>query len=44
MEFFTSSRNESRGRRAETGWFRSNRATLLYIVFWLTIIAIAVAL
>jgi hypothetical protein len=46
MEFLIGSRNESRGRRAETEWFRNtnNRRMLVYIAFWLTIIAIAVAL
>jgi hypothetical protein len=47
MELFIKSQNENRAnspRRNSKGWFRKNRFMLLFIVFWLSIIAIAVAL
>jgi hypothetical protein len=46
MELFIRSQNEKRATRnsSRKGWFRKNRFMLLFIVFWLSIIAIAVAL
>jgi hypothetical protein len=47
MEIFVRSQNENRATSnisRRKGWFRKNRFMLLYIVFWLSIIVIAVAL
>jgi hypothetical protein len=46
MELFIRSQNETRATNnsRREGWFRNNRFMLLFIVFWLSIIAIAVAL
>jgi hypothetical protein len=46
MELFIRSQNETRAtsNSRRKGWFRNNRFMLLFIVFWLSIIAIAVAL
>jgi hypothetical protein len=35
--------NRGRRRRRIGGWFRNNRGMLVYIMFWVTIIVVCVA-